>query len=155
MSSYQTIAEKIHPTERVLDVGCGFNIGKTLINNLVGIDPAFPSADYQVTIEDYQPDQLFDVALCLGSINFGTEDVIARQIEKVVSCLNKRSWIYWRLNPGRKDHVDPACQQVDFFPWSFDRLRSFAVQHGYTQYNEQEERNANTVRLYAEWRRNS
>jgi len=152
-SSYETIAGKIKDDEWLLDAGCGFNPFKKLVKNVVGIDPAMDQADYKVTIEDYTPDRQFDVATCLGSINFGDESVVSRQIEKVVSCLKPASRIYWRLNPGRKDHADPLCEKVDFFPWDFDKLRAFADQHGFKQTNCEYETDGKVIRLYAEWHR--
>jgi hypothetical protein len=68
-----SLSKKIQPNEWVLDVGCGINSFKPMIANLVGIDPAFGQADYQTTIEDFVTEQTFDVAFCLGSINFGNE----------------------------------------------------------------------------------
>ena len=63
---------------------------------------------------------LFDVATCLGSINFGSIDVISKQIAKVVSCLKPKSRVYWRLNPGRQDHPNRFCENIDYFPWTLE-----------------------------------
>jgi len=151
------IAQKISAHEQVLDVGCGQNPFKTLLPNVVGIDPAFAEADVHCTIEQFETDQRFDVATCLGSINFGTEQTIRTQIAKVVSLLKPQARIYWRLNPGRKDHADPACEQVPFFPWTLDFLNELAAEHGFRQQNAQTESGASlgkdVVRLYAEWHR--
>lgn len=152
-SRYDRIAANIDPGEWVLDVGCGSNRFKSLLPNVVGIDPAFDEADHKCTIEQYQPDRLFDVAIILGSINFGIEETIAKQIDKVISCLKPQSRIYWRLNPGRRDHKSIHCQEIDFFPWSHQKLKSFADKHGFEQSNEQVESDEQVVRLYAEWRR--
>ena len=151
------IAQKIAPHEQVLDVGCGQNPFRALLPNVVGIDPAFEQADVHCTIEQFVTDQLFDVATCLGSINFGSRDTIELQVAKVVSLLKPAARIYWRLNPGRKDHADPACQQIPFFPWTLEYLNELAVSHGFRQENAQVESGASlgksVVRLYAEWHR--
>lgn len=151
------IAQKISPSESVLDVGCGANPFKALLPNVVGIDPAFAEADVHCTIEQFETDQQFDVATCLGSINFGTEQTIRTQIAKVVSLLKPQARVYWRLNPGRKDHADPACEQIPFFPWTLDFLNELAAEHGFRQENAQTESGASlgkdVVRLYAEWHR--
>lgn len=151
------IAQKIAPHEQVLDVGCGQNPFRALLPNVVGIDPAFEQADVHCTIEQFETDQLFDVATCLGSINFGSRDTIELQVAKVVSLLKPAARIYWRLNPGRKDHADPACQQIPFFPWTLEYLNELAVSHGFRQENAQVESGASlgksVVRLYAEWHR--
>ena len=123
--------------------------------NIIGIDPAFDQADVKCTIEEYVPDRLFDVATCLGSINFGTIETIEEQIDKVVSCLKPVSRIYWRLNPGRKDHNNEECNQVPFFPWTFEILRQFAVTHNYIQTVEEFDAHVSRPRLYAEWHKST
>jgi len=152
-SGYEHIAEKIHPYEWVLDVGCGCNPFKKLLPNVIGIDPAMDEADVHVTIEDFHTTRKFDVATCLGSINFGDDVVVGRQIDKVVSCLKDKSRIYWRLNPGRRDHISEKCQGIPFYPWSHKRLQVFAELHNFRQVNEQIETDGKVVRLYAEWHR--
>ena len=82
------LIDKIQPNESVLDVGCGFNEFKTRILNLTGLDPANDRADVKLPIEEYSPPYKFDVALCLGSINFGNKLTIMNQIACVVNCLN-------------------------------------------------------------------
>lgn len=150
-SGYEQIAKKIHPHEWVLDVGCGANPFKSLLSNVIGVDPAFDEADFHVTIEDFYATKLFDVATCLGSLNFGDDAVISRQINKMVSHLKPHSRVYWRLNPGRRDHASEKCQGIPFYPWSHRRLQDFAELFDFRQYNEQTETNGSVIRLYAEW----
>lgn len=152
-SAYSTLAQKVQPNEWVLDVGCGANPFKQLLPNVVGIDPARDEADVKIAIEEFKTDQLFDVAMCLGSINFGDRSDIEPAIQRVVDLLKPTSRIYWRLNPGRQDHACGDCERIKFFPWTHDILREFADRHGYTQTNEQQETNGRVVRLYAEWHR--
>ena len=154
-SNPEKIAKLINDDEWLLDVGCGHNPFKGLVKNVVGIDPAFTDADILTTIELYNPDRLFDVATCLGSINFGDEITISDQIEKVVKCLKPTSRIFWRLNPGNADHNNQYVHMVPFFPWTFEILKSFANKHGYNQVNCQTELNKRTFRLYTEWHRNT
>lgn len=153
ITSHAEISKNIRDEEWVLDVGCGANSFKHLLKNVIGIDPVFKEADIMCTIEEYIPDRLFDVATCLGSINFGDIDTITAQIEKVVLCLKPESRIYWRLNPGRKDHGNTECMDIPFFHWTHALLREFSKKHGYVQINEQEEVTHNRIRLYAEWHR--
>jgi len=150
-SKYETIAEKIKPHEWLLDVGCGHNPFKELVKNVIGLDPARSEADVVCTIEDFRPTKLFDVATCLGSINFGSEEIISRQIDKTVSCLKPHSRVYWRLNPGRRDHASEKCQGIPFFPWSHKLLQDYAEKYDFHQTNQQFETNGKVVRLYAEW----
>jgi len=152
-SGYEAIAAKILPHEWLLDVGCGHNPFKNLVSHVVGVDPAMDAADFQVTIEDFYASKLFDVATCLGSLNFGDDAVVGRQINKMVSHLKTKSRVYWRLNPGRRDHASEKCQGIPFYPWSHRRLQDFAELHDFRQVNEQSETNGRVVRLYAEWHR--
>lgn len=148
------IVKKIDPSEWLLDVGCGKNPFKVLHARTIGIDPAFCEADYQCTIEEYKPKNMkFDVATCLGSINFGTKEIIDFQISKVVDCLKPQARIYWRLNPGRHDHGNNECLQVPFFEWNFFILKEFADKYGFTQKEEQVDGHKERPRLYAEWHR--
>jgi len=144
------LINNIADDEWVLDVGCGPNQFKGKIQNLIGIDPAFDQADYKVTINEFITDQKFDVAFCLGSINFGSEDKIISEINSVVKLLNQESRIYWRCNPGRKDHGNLECQQIDFFPWTLDIHKKFSNDFGFECVDLRWDSNH---RIYAEWLR--
>jgi hypothetical protein len=146
------LIDKVRPGESVIDVGCGANPFKGLIPNLIGIDPAFDQADVKCTIDEFTTDQKFDVAFCLGSINFGTVDDIERQIAKVVSLLQSNCRIYWRCNPGLQDHSNEECKQIQFYPWSIAEHVRLAEKFGFRlmecQWDTQN-------RIYAEWIRDS
>jgi hypothetical protein len=144
------LLNKVGFSESVLDVGCGENPFKGRISNLTGIDPAFDQADYRCTIEQFESNVKFDVAFCLGSINFGSESVILAQINCVVNHLKPRSRIYWRCNPGRQDHGNRECESIDFFDWSPELLAQYAEQFGFQLTDIQNDTNN---RLYAEWQR--
>lgn len=147
------LLDKVKPGEKVLDVGCGDNFFKDHIPTLTGIDPANAKADQQVSIENFVPDYKFDVAFCLGSINFGNDDVILRQIRKVVSCLDqKNARIYWRCNPGQQDHGNAECKDIEFYPWTFERQIHYADYFGFKI---MELRWDTNNRIYAEWKRSS
>lgn len=146
------LANKIKPDEWVLDVGCGVNAFKPLIANLVGIDPAFGQADIMTTIEEFQTEQRFDVAFCLGSINFGDEINIKKQIQCIVHLLKPRARIYWRCNPGLKDHGNKECMSIDFFPWSPKLLKQYAKEFGFKAVEVREDFNN---RIYCEWSRSN
>jgi hypothetical protein len=147
-----SLAKKINPDEWVLDVGCGINAFKPLIANLIGIDPAFGQADYQTAIEDFMTEQLFDVAFCLGSINFGSADNIQKQIQCVVNLLKPTARIYWRVNPGLRDHGNKECQVIDFFPWNKKLLVQYAKDFGFKAVDIQNDLNN---RIYCEWSRSN
>ncbi len=146
-----TLADKVKPEELVLDVGCGTNLFKGKIKNLVGIDPAFYQADYQTTIENFTTDKKFDVAFCLGSINFGNKLTIMNQIACVVNCLNPTARIYWRCNPGLADHGNEECKNIDFYPWSIDEHVKLSELFGFRLIT----CCWDTDRIYAEWSRSA
>ena len=149
-----TLAKRVSDSERVLDVGCGHNPFKGMIKNLVGIDPAFEEADFRGTIEEYQSDELFDVAFCLGSINFGNEAKIRLEIEKIISLLKPNGRIYWRCNPARADHDSEKCEDINFFEWSLAYHEQFCKDYGFELYDVCFERpEPHKKRIYAVWQR--
>lgn len=154
MDQYQysgwALVNKINLGESVLDVGCGTNPFKTRIANLTGIDPAFDTADFRCTIEEFQSNVKFNVAFCLGSINFGSEETILNQIECVVRLLTPHSRIYWRCNPGLHDHGNEHCSKIDFFAWDPDLLHQYADRFGFRVVDLQQDKNN---RIYCEWAR--
>jgi hypothetical protein len=149
---YAEVASKIEDHERVIDIGCGRNLFKSMVKNVIGIDPAFTEhADIITTLEEYKTDERFDVALCMGSINFGNEDYIDSQVEKVVKLLKPTGRVYWKLNPGRPDHISDKCNDLPFYSWTHEHLQALADKHGYHQIDERVVRDDRKVRLYAEW----
>ena len=147
-----TLINKINTGERVLDVGCGPNLYKDKIKNLIGIDPAFTEADHQCTIEEFKTDKKFDIAFCLGSINFGMEENIINQIRCLVNLLNPVSRIYWRCNPGVADHTNEECKEIDFYPWSIDKHIKLSELFGFRLMTCCWDSNN---RIYAEWSRSA
>lgn len=150
--SGRNLINKILPNESVIDIGCGVNAYKSFIPNLIGIDPAFDQADHKCSIEDFQTQQRFDVAFCLGSINFGTTAHIENQIFKVISLLKPKARIYWRCNPGQQDHPSEECKKIDFYPWSIQEHIRLSTKFNFELVECMWENNR---RLYAEWIRNS
>jgi hypothetical protein len=66
---------------------------------------------------DFQPNQRFDVILCLGSINFGSRDKITAEIAKTVLLLEDGGTIFFRVNPGLS-HDRPESRWIEFFAWN-------------------------------------
>lgn len=115
------LIKEISAGASILDVGCGYNTLKPHYGDLLhGIDPANEHADEVVSIEEFKPEGRYDVALCLGSINFGDVFTIRSQINKIVQCINDDGKIYWRQNPGQRDRPFNGIENIDFFPWSFN-----------------------------------
>ena len=125
------LADKIQPGEKVIDIGCGFNEFRGRIPNLIGIDPANAQADYRLGVEGFQSAERFDVAFCLGSINFGDETNILNQIHHVIRLLKPTARIYWRCNPGLADHNNDDCKHIDFYPWTIVKHAELAEKFGF------------------------
>lgn len=100
----------------VIDIGCGYNEFKGKIDNLVGIDPWNPRADLQSTVEHLDSDIKYDVAICLGSINFGSTDKIVKEMTAVVDVVADGGLLYFRVNPGEQ-HDAPEAKWIQFYKW--------------------------------------
>jgi SAM-dependent methyltransferase len=150
------LVNKINATESVVDIGCGNNIFKQFIPNLTGVDPMYESADYQTDLQSFVTDKKFDVAFCLGSINYGTVDNITQQIQKVIDLLTPGGRIYWRikLGPHAPGDINSAANK---YPWTLADIYRFAEQFGFRVAELQEEvittGEPNPERIYAEWTR--
>lgn len=111
----------------VLDVGCGYHPFKGKINNLVGIDPYNPAAEYQVDILDYKvAPGTHDVIIALGSINFNSRDEIEERFSHCVNLLASGGKFYLRANPGI---THPTGPYVDIYPWTFEVVNEFAEKY--------------------------
>lgn len=106
----------MNPTA-VIDIGCGYNEFKGKIQNLIGIDPYNHRADVKATVLDYQvTDIKYDVAICLGSINFGSSDKIIKELTAAVDLVKDGGVLYFRVNPGQQ-HTAPESQWINFYDW--------------------------------------
>ena len=146
--SNHSIADKILPGERVIDIGCGNNEFKPLITGLIGIDIVNPAADVVVDFDEYETEEKFDVALTLGSIQYGNEADIRRQLNKLASILKPVCRVYWRTNTGVRDHKNELVNQVPYYPWTIDEHYRLAQDYGFKVQFIAEDLYG---RLYAEW----
>ena len=101
----------------VLDLGCGYNEFKGKIDNLIGVDPYNDKADIKSTILDYTSKELFNVTICLGSINFGGVDKVFTELEQAVNLTTPGGLLYFRVNPGEQ-HTATEAKWIEFFEWS-------------------------------------
>lgn len=156
--SGKNLLSKINPGESVIDVGCGPNFFKDRIENLVGIDPANDAADLKIKVEDYQPETKFDVAFCLGSFRYGTQDYI----RYMISCLSNNvlkpaARIYWRCRTESTGVGAPGAPKVsssfDVYFWTVEDHRQWPAEYGFELADLKIENpgDANYERIYAEW----
>jgi hypothetical protein len=102
--------------ESVIDIGCGYNEFKGKINNLTGIDPYNTRADIMVPLLEFDTEQTFDVAICLGSINFGSSDKIIAELTAAVNLVKGGGLMYFRVNPGEQ-HIALESTWINFYDW--------------------------------------
>jgi len=135
----------------VLDVGCGNNYFKGKINNLWGIDPYNLKADQKIGVCDLGRYRTYEVILALGSINFGSETVINKQMRIINNLLESNGHLFMRLNPGLDHHwSEGKSEDVNFFPWTKEKLEAFAIAYGYSILEWQEDPNSHgSMRYYA------
>jgi len=146
------LLDKIKEDDIVLDIGCGYNLFKEKLGNRIwGIDPANDKADQVIAWEDYKPHKEFNVYLILGSINFGDEKYVESQIAKLSRETKTGDRVYWRQNPGTGDHPWKGVEEVQFYPWTFNKNKEWANKYNFT-INELLQDTGN--RIYTEWTRN-
>lgn len=109
---------------KVIDLGCGANLYKGLINNLTGIDFTTPEADISCTIEDLPfDDNSVDVCLALGSINFGNEEFIRKQLTETKRITKSGGHLYFRVMCEHKNEL--------YYPWNLQKAKQFAKEFNF------------------------
>ena len=143
-----TLLDKIDKDAHILDIGCGYNDLKKHFPNLYGIDPYNSNSDQEIAFENYKPHKQFDVFLALGSLNFGTQKDLDKQIKHLYDITKKNDIIYWRQNPGLTDHPWQGVEEIVFFPWSEKWNVHYCDKYSF-ELKEMKQDNGN--RLYSEW----
>lgn len=114
----------------VLDVGCGHNRFKGHIKNLIGFDQEpFPFADLQMSIEDAKFRlESADIALVLGSVQFGSKETIELQLDKIVSWVKPGGYIVMRTKQKRfRKNVD--LYKDKRYTWSLEDVEYFTKKY--------------------------
>jgi len=159
----------LNPT-LVVDLGCGLNQYKGLINNLVGVDVVGCREDITKDITDLKEhfaDHSVDVILALGSINFGENDLIRQQLTEVKRLLKPGGIAYFRAN--QNDHDKDHKGDLRYYDWSkelveywstqlgFEILEEVTIAHGNLRIRDRMDSNfvgqqRSNVRLFWKWR---
>ena len=154
----------------VVDLGCGLNQYKGLINNLVGVDVVGCREDITADITDLKEhftDHSVDVILALGSINFGEDDLIRQQLTEVKRLLKPGGIAYFRAN--QNDHDKDHKGDLRYYDWSkelveywstqlgFEILEEVTVAHGNLRIRDRMDSNfvgqqRSNIRLFWKWR---
>lgn len=100
----------------VLDLGCGNNIYKGHINNIVGIDILDNNLqDFFCDITNLPfKDNSVDVVLAFGSINFGDDTDIDLQLQEAIRVLKSGGRFYFR---GISNHLYSI-----YYNWTVEKL---------------------------------
>lgn len=82
----------------VIDAGCGHNVFKHKIKNLIGFDIVnFPNADFISSIQDAKfENESADVVIALGSVQFGTKQEVYSDMSKIISWVKPGGHIVMR-----------------------------------------------------------
>ena len=134
--SNEGIAFKINITnpDRVIDIGCGENLLKGVVKNLIGVDPFNSKADLEIDILDLdEPENSFD------HINFGNEADVEPRLEKAIGLVKPGGTLFFRVNPGIQ-HENLYSKWIQFFDWSEERIASYAEKYNCKVENLQWER---------------
>lgn len=116
----------------VLDIGCGHNRFKGHIKNLIGFDQEpFPYADLQMPIEqaNFRKESV-DVAMALGSIQFGSRELVEMQMDRVVSWVKPGGFIVMRV---MQDHFGktPYPHQDAHYIWTEKDLSELTAKYDF------------------------
>jgi SAM-dependent methyltransferase len=124
------VINKLNPTI-VLDIGCGNNIMKQYITNLVGIDllPWNGNTDIIGDVMDVlkiYKDNSVDAIRSVGPFNFGTEEEIIELITECKRVLKPGGLCCSHARPGRKsDETDFQQRGMIHHPWTRDEIHRF------------------------------
>ena len=105
----------------VLDLGCGDNRYQSSVNNLIGIDIVYsPNVDIVgdfTNLDEKFEDNSVDAIIAYGSINFGNEELIEKQLLETKRVLKKDGIICFR-----------ACSTSDsafYYNWTKEKCYQF------------------------------
>jgi len=116
----------------VLDLGCGNNIFKGHINNLIGIDllPWNGRADIVMDCLEYLKSlksESIDGIRSVGPFNFGTEDEVLELLFECSRVLRPGGLICAHARPGRiSDSSHFNRRGIIHFPWTRDKIKEFS-----------------------------
>lgn len=116
---------KLKPN-KILDLGCGYNEFKQYFpNTLIGIDITNAAADHVMDFLEYPcEDNSVDVILALGSINFGSRELVEKQVEWIARKLKPGGQAFIRVNPAE---APDDCITERFYIWKVEDIYDFSI----------------------------
>lgn len=132
--SGRSLIDRVQPHQRVLDVGCARNVFRDHIANLVGIDPAYPEADLQVSFLNHRPEIPYDVIFALSVFNWGYDLDQQRNFQHMHDLLAANGRAFLRLNPHCQGKRAARADQdlMPYYAWTFDRVKHWSQVTGFT-----------------------
>ena len=122
----------------VLDLGCGDNRYKPLVKNLIGIDIAYdPNADIigDITALDFE-DNSVDAIIAYGSINFGDEELIVKQLTETKRVLKDKGIICISAYSKPKLEFNAVlCRSFSdnfYYKWTEDKCQYFTEKFNFS-----------------------
>lgn len=145
----------------VLDLGCGNNIYKGKIKNLIGVDILDNNLqDVYAPLEDLPfVDNYADFVLALGSINFGNDELIDKQLSELRRVSKPNAKVFFRVL--EQHSLEP------YYPWTIEKVLEKTKTHSFyliempkhiyrtrRPYKEHDVRTGNRSleRIYCTWR---
>lgn len=113
----------------VLDLGCGNNVMKPYIKNLIGVDilPWNGNTDVVADVLDYLKtvqNNTIDGIRCVGPLNFGTDDEIEELVFEIARVLSPGGLVCAHARPGRSsDKVAFNRRGMIHYPWTRDQIK--------------------------------
>lgn len=106
----------------VLDLGCGNNVYKGKIKNLIGIDILDNNLqDISCDIKNLPfKSNTVDIVIAFGSVNFGDDKVINSQLKEIIRISKSGAYIYFRVIANHNHDC--------YYTWTEERLVEKAKQ---------------------------
>lgn len=145
----------------VLDLGCGNNIYKGKIKNLIGVDILDNNLqDVKAPLENLPfEDNYADFVLALGSINFGDDELIDKQLSELKRVSKLNATVFFRVL--EQHNLEP------YYPWTIEKVLEKTHKHNFhciemprhiyrtrRPYKEHDIRTGNRslTRIYCKWK---
>lgn len=120
----------------VIDAGCGRNVLKGKIKNLVGFDIVdFPNVDFVSSIQDAEfENESADVVLALGSVQFGNKTDVYEDVAKLVSWVRPGGMLIFRNRSDSNSGSDYAKNRQRFkgrfqYWWTEEDINFLSEKH--------------------------
>ncbi len=111
----------------VIDAGCGDNLHKNKINNLIGFDVMpLPNADQHCNILDAKFNlNSADAVIAYGSIQYLDEQFVRENLKKVISWIKPHGLLEMEASAKR---INEKTIDGDRYWWNYDKIDKFTIE---------------------------